>query len=186
MGLHLALCKGPVDAVQEIQMGDRTAWGDADRAPLTSLSINKPTLFGGDERESGVVGTIDVLSGHAGQGRNDNLMNRLGSSIPAFRGVLSLVTSKFAANNPNIKPWAVRVRRFTAGWLDAPWMEWNTEVRTWDEDEGREISVGMNPAHILVQCLTDPHWAWAIRRAPSVGVSGTRRGLCRARASASI
>ncbi|MFM8898686.1 MAG: phage tail protein [Burkholderiales bacterium] len=166
MGLHLALCQGPVDAVQEIQMGDRTAWGDADRAPLstghglTSLSINKPTLFGGDEREGGVVGTIDVLSGHAGQGRNDYLVSRLGSSIPAFRGVLSLVARKilFAANNPYIKPWAVRVRRFTAGWFDAPWMDWNAEVRTWDEDEGREISVGMNPAHILVQCLTDPHW----------------------------
>lgn len=166
MGLHLALCQGPVDAVQEIQMGDRTAWGDADRAPLSSghglssLSINKPTLFGGDEREGGVVGTIDVLSGHAGQGRNDYLMSRLGGSIPAFRGVLSLVARKilFAANNPYIKPWAVRVRRFTAGWFDAPWMEWNAEVRTWDEDEGREISVGMNPAHILVQCLTDPHW----------------------------
>jgi len=166
MGLHLALCQGPVDAVQEIQMGDRTAWGDADRAPLssghglTSLSINKPTLFGGDEREGGVVGTIDVLSGHAGQGRNDYLMSRLGSAIPAFRGVLSLVARKilFAANNPYIKPWAVRVRRFTAGWFEAPWMEWNAEVRTWDEDEGQEISVGMNPAHILVQCLTDPHW----------------------------
>ncbi|AOS78343.1 phage tail protein [Hydrogenophaga sp. PBC] len=166
MGLHLALCQGPVDAVQEIQMGDRTAWGDADRAPLASghglasLWIDKPTLFGGDEREGGVVGTIDVLSGHAGQGRNDYLMSRLGTSIPAFRGVLSLVARKilFAANNPYIKPWAVRVRRFTAGWFNAPWMEWNAEVRTWDEDEGREISVGMNPAHILVQCLTDPHW----------------------------
>lgn len=165
MGLHLALCQGPVDAVQEIQMGDRTAWGDADRAPLssghglTSLSINKPTLFGGDEREGGVVGTIDVLSGHAGQGRNDYLMSRLGAAIPAFRGVLSLVARKilFAANNPYIKPWAVRVRRFNAGWHDHAWMG-DSEVRTWDEDEGREISIGMNPAHILVQCLTDPHW----------------------------
>jgi hypothetical protein len=36
MGLHLVLCQGPVDAVQEIQMGERTAWGDADRAPLSS------------------------------------------------------------------------------------------------------------------------------------------------------
>ena len=57
MGLHLVLCQGPVDAVQEIQMGDRTSWGDADRAPLssghglTSISINKPDLFGGDDRE---------------------------------------------------------------------------------------------------------------------------------------
>lgn len=166
IGMHLVLCHGPVDAVQEIQMGDRTAWGDADRAPLplghglASISINQPGLFGGDEREGGVVGTIDVLSGHAGQVPNDYLMGRLGNSIPAFRGVLSLVARKilFAANNPYIKPWAVRVRRFTAGWNDSPWMEWNAEVRTWDEDEGREISVGMNPAHILVQCLTDPHW----------------------------
>ncbi len=166
MGLHLVLCQGPVDAVQEIQMGDRTAWGDADRAPLssghglTTLSINKPTLFGGDEREGGVVGNIDVLPGGPGQGRNDYLMARIGSAIPAFRGVLSLVARQilFAANNPYIKPWAVRVRRFTAGWHDSPWMEWNAEVRTWDDDQGREISVGMNPAHILVQCLTDPHW----------------------------
>ena len=165
MGLHLALSQGPVDAVQEIQMGDRTAWGDANRTPLpnghglTSLSINKPTLFGGDEREGGVVGTIDVLSGHAGQGRNDYLMSRLGPAIPAFRGVLSLVARKilFAANNPYIKPWAVRVRRFNAGWHDHAWMG-DSEVRIWDENEGQEISVGMNPAHILVQCLTDPHW----------------------------
>ena len=43
------------------------------------------------EREGGVVGTIDVLPGGPGQGRNDYLMARLGSAIPAFRGVLSLV-----------------------------------------------------------------------------------------------
>ena len=166
MGLHLVLCQGPVDAVQEIQMGERTAWGDANRAPLssghglTSIGINQPYLFGGDEREGGVVGTIDVLPGGPTQMRNDYLMSRLGSAIPAFRGVLSLVARKirFAANNPYIKPWAVRVRRFTAGWFDAPWMAWNAEVRVWDDDAGQEVSVGMNPAHILVQCLTDPHW----------------------------
>ena len=166
MGLHLVLCQGPVDAVQEIQMGERTAWGDANRAPLSSghglgsLSINEPTLFGGDGREGGVVGNIDVLSGHASQGRNDYLMARLGAAIPAFRGVLSLVARQilFAANNPYLKPWAVRVRRFTAGWFDAPWMQWNAEVTTWDDNTGQQISVGMNPAHILVQCLTDPHW----------------------------
>mgnify|MGYP000499930949 CR=1 FL=1 len=40
MGLHLALCQGPVDAVQEIQMGDRTAWGDANRAPLVQEAMD--------------------------------------------------------------------------------------------------------------------------------------------------
>lgn len=83
MGLHLALRQGPVDAVQEIQPGERTAWGDADRGSLssgrglTSLSINKPTLFGADEREGGVVGTIDVLPGGPGRGHNAYLMAQL-------------------------------------------------------------------------------------------------------------
>ncbi|WP_054284855.1 phage tail protein [Gulbenkiania mobilis] len=166
IGMHLVLCQGPVDAVQEIQIGDRTAWGDASRAPLSSghglgrLRIDRPTLFGGDEREGGVVGDLDVLAGSAAQDRNDYLMNRLGAAIPAFRGVLSIVARKilFAANNPYLKPWAVRVRRFTAGWHDTPWMDWLAEVRTWDADTGTSLTVGMNPAHILVQCLTDPHW----------------------------
>src|SRR5690606_13842210 len=166
IGMHLALCQGPVDAVQEIQVGDRTAWGDASRAPLASghglgrLSIHKPTLFGGDEREGGVVGEVDVLPGDEDQEPNDYLMSHLGAAIPAFRGVLSIVARKimFAANNPYLKPWAVRVRRFTAGWHDGPWMPSRAEVLDWDDDTGAYVTVGMNPAHILVQCLTDPHW----------------------------
>ncbi|WP_147654005.1 phage tail protein [Vulcaniibacterium gelatinicum] len=166
IGLHLVLCQGPVDAVQEIQIGDRTAWGDASRLPLSSghglgrIHIDRPGLFGGDEREGGVVGEIDVMDGAPTQGRNDYLMGRLGAAIPAFRGVLSLVARKilFAATNPYLKPWAVRLRRFTAGWHGEPWMPWNAEVRTWDTDTGAYVTVGMNPAHILVQCLTDPHW----------------------------
>ena len=31
-------------------------------------------------------------------------------------------------------------------------------MRVWDDDIGQDVSIGMNPAHILVQCLTDPHW----------------------------
>ncbi|WP_019561992.1 phage tail protein [Caldimonas manganoxidans] len=166
IGLHLVLCQGPVDVVQEIQIGERTAWGDASRAPLPAghgigrLSIDKPTLFGGDEREGGVVGEIDVMGGEATQGRNDYLMSRIGAAIPAFRGVLSVVARKilFSANNPYLKPWAVRVRRFMEGWHGEPWMQWEAEVRSWDADSGAYVTVGMNPAHILVQCLTDPHW----------------------------
>lgn len=164
IGMHLAICQGPVDAVQEITIGDRTVWGNSERWSLpighglTSLSINKPNLFGGDAREGGVVGTIDVMPGDSGQQHNDYLVSRLGGVIPAFRGVLSLVARRimYAANNPYIKPWAVRVRRFTQGWADGAWNEGEAEIITWDDDE--EVSVGMNPAHILVQCLTDPHW----------------------------
>lgn len=170
IGMHLVLCQGPVDVVQEIQIGDRTAWGDASRVPLPSghglgrLRIDRPTLFGGDEREGGVVGDLDVLAGSAAQDRNDYLMSRLGAAIPAFRGVLSIVARKilFAANNPYLKPWAVRVRRFRQGWSGPAWHPQRAEVlqSVWNPraETFEYISVGMNPAHILVQCLTDPHW----------------------------
>ena len=173
MGLHLVLCQGPVDAVQEIRMGERTIWGEASRGLLQwghgwgRLDINLPNLFGGDEREGGVVGAIDVLPGDPAQTtgtpqtRNDYLMSRLGAAIPAFRGVLSLVFRQvqFAANNPYLKPVSVRVRRFRAGWQSgsAP-DESYIEVADYDPGTQTNVIVGMNPAHILVQCLTDPHW----------------------------
>jgi hypothetical protein len=180
IGMHMVICHGQVGAVQEILVGDRTAFGDASRLPLVSghgfgrLSIDKPMLFGGDEREGGVVGEVDVLSGDVAQDRNDYLMSQLGAAIPAFRGVLSIVARKimYAANNPYLKPWAVRVRRFTEGWQDGPWMHWYADVRTWDDGVGGDVIVGMNPAHILVQCLTDPHWGMGYPRS-AIGSSFT-------------
>ncbi|WP_311975719.1 hypothetical protein [Ralstonia mannitolilytica] len=49
-GMHLALCHGPVDSLNRIVVGERTAWSGS----LTSsgrIAINQPDLFGGDDRE---------------------------------------------------------------------------------------------------------------------------------------
>ena len=114
--------KGPVDAVQEIQMGRPYRVGRCRPRPLstghglTSL-INKPTLFGGDEHEGGVVGTIDVLSGLARTRKrpSDESPRQFHSGIS---GVLSWWRASILfANNPYIAV-AVRVRRFNAGWHD--------------------------------------------------------------------
>jgi len=171
MGLHLVLCQGPVDAVQEIQTGERTAWGSDTRAPLRlwhgigTAFINNPDLFGGEGREGGVVGCCDILPGDAGQVRNDYLMSQLGPDVPAFRGVLSLVARQvyYAANNPYIKPWAVRVRRFVAGWHEPPFLGDRVEVLG-QNASGQSITIGMNPAHIIAQCLTDPNWGMGYPR----------------------
>ncbi|MCM2480212.1 phage tail protein [Serpentinimonas maccroryi] len=177
MGLHLVLCQGPVDAVQEIQAGERTAWGSDARTPLPlwhgmgTVWINSPNLFGGEQREGGVAGCCDVLPGDAGQVRNDYLVAQLGPQVPAFKGVLSLVARQvyYAANNPYIKPWAVRVRRFVAGWHGLPLRTDLIEVRGRDAD-GTQITIGMNPAHIIAQCLTDPDWGMGYPHS-SIGAS---------------
>lgn len=117
MGLHFGLCHGPVDALYKVSVGDREAWVGA-QTSSGSLAISAPTLFGGDKREGGIVGTLDVAMGEPTQVENSYLVSKIGSGIPAFRGILSaiwrggLVTS----NNPYVKPWAFRVKRILQGW----------------------------------------------------------------------
>lgn len=117
MGLHFGICHGPVDAVEEVTVGERTAWSGSQTAS-GSLAINAGELFGGDKREGGVEGTLDVMMGEATQGTNSYLVSKLGAIIPAFRGILSGVWrgGQVASNNPYVKPWAFRVKRIVQGW----------------------------------------------------------------------
>lgn len=142
VGLHMALCHGPVDAVTEIQVGERTAWAGV--APSnTSVGIDQPTLFGGEEREGGVTGTLDILMGDATQTPNAYLQGKLGAAIPAFRGVLSVVWRGWvSAMNPYIKPWRFRVMRIPSAWYPAM----------------ADISGDANPSHIIRECLTNADW----------------------------
>lgn len=117
LGMHLGICRGPVDSVMELRSGDRTFW-KGDQAASGQISINAENLFGGKSKEGGIVGTLDVMMGEATQGANSYLASKQSGPQPGYRGFLSLVFrgGKIAANNPYIKPWAVRVKRILQGW----------------------------------------------------------------------
>ena len=87
------------------------------------IRIDKPDLFGGESREGGIVGNVDVLMGGPGQGPNDYLAGRMGGDVPAYRGLCSLVLRQvYLGINPYLKPWAVRATRVLAGGAgDAQW-----------------------------------------------------------------
>ena len=109
-GLHLILCQAAIDAVTRIRYGDKTMWeGEVSSG---QINVNKPDLFGGEGKEGGVSGTIDVLDGASDQLQNDYLQTALDeTNIPAFRGVVSLVFRKFyLTNNPFLKKLWVQVR----------------------------------------------------------------------------
>ncbi|WLQ13323.1 phage tail protein [Hahella aquimaris] len=143
LGMHLAICHGPVDALTEIQVGDRQAW-KGDLKSSGRLQLNEKELFGGDKREGGVYGSVDAAFGEETQQPNDYLKAVQGDPQPAYRGLFSLILRQvcLAANNPYIKPWAVRVKRC---------------FRAWYPDKA-EIHGAANPAHILYECLTNPVW----------------------------
>lgn len=130
MGLHMIICYGPVDAVLELRGADRVAWKGSVTSS-TFVNVNAPTLFGGDEKEGGIRGVLDIAMGEPTQMPNDYLEGVIGPGRPAYRGVLGLIfrSGLIAANNPYIKPWAIKVRRILKGWKgDEPWYPEKAEV----------------------------------------------------------
>lgn len=110
LGMHHALCHGPVDNVSQITVDDRVVWGGSSTGG--TININAPSIFGGEKREGGVSGPVDILMGGPAQGQNAYLVNMLGSDIPAYRGVLSAVLKQcYLGNNPYLKPWRYRAQR---------------------------------------------------------------------------
>ena len=104
LGIHFALCHGPVDAVQEILVDNRSAW-TGNVTSTQDITIAAAELFGGEKREGGIKGTAGLLFGDANQGRDGYLTKQLGAVIPAFRGVLSVVLKRcYIGTNPYLNP----------------------------------------------------------------------------------
>lgn len=150
MGLHMGICHGPVDALLEIRVADRTLWSGSVTAN-TTLNIDQLELFGGEAKEGGIKGTLDVMMGSSIQGANSYLTLHQGATQPAYRGILGFVfRGRIAANNPYIKPWAARVKRILADW------DGGTVWNSGEAEIGVAVGVvAMNPAHIIYQALTD-------------------------------
>lgn len=144
VGMHqvygLSPTSAPMTALKKIKVGDKEAWSGNVTAN-TQLNINQPNLFGGDKKEGGIVGLVDVEFGGASQGVNSYLASKLtGHPLPAFRGLAALVLRRpqVSALNPYIKPWS-------AYWVRAPGGFYPAKA---------SIGDGMNPAHIIYELLT--------------------------------
>ncbi len=146
LGFQLGLCRGPVDEITKIEADDKVAWTGSITANATG-TIAEPELFGGKSSEGGIEGDFDICMGAAAQTVNSYLEAEQGTPLPAYRGTCCLVwKGGYIGNSKYVKPWAVTARRVLAGWYnDAPWYS-----------AAALVGEGMNPAHILYQCITDP------------------------------
>ena len=108
--MHGVLSLGPVDYITEVLADGKSAWKG--RITDGAIQINAPNLFGGDSREGGVSGQIDVMTGEPDQGVNPYLQRIIGGLVPAFRGITSVVFRDFYFGiNPYLKKIAFRVSR---------------------------------------------------------------------------
>lgn len=125
VGVHMILSHGPIDRLLRVQVDERTAW-QGNQSGSAQISINSPELFGGESREGGIQGTMDFEVGSLTQGKNSYLLSKLGSLIPAFRGVTGVVLRQmYMGLNPYLKTWSFRISRVhtrqkgIAQWYDA-------------------------------------------------------------------
>lgn len=79
LGLHMVAVQDAQELL-EIQVGERTAWSGSVTSNQ-SISINAENLFGGEKKEGGVKGTLDVMFGGSTQPKNSYLTNLLLSLI---------------------------------------------------------------------------------------------------------
>lgn len=147
LGMHMVFCHGPIDKIIKVEFDEKTAWtGNATGGAIT---ISADTLFGGEKREGGVSGAVDIDMGGDTQTPNSYLVSKLGSMVPGFRGVVSAVFRQvYLGMNPYLKRpsfWGQRILVRQNG------------IAQWYITKAA-IGQDMNPAHIIRECLTDPDW----------------------------
>lgn len=113
------------------------------------VSIHDPDLFGGDESEGGISGTIDVHYGQGGQLPSDYLQSVWGSAdIPAFRGTCYAVLRQcYVGTSKYIKPVGAIVKRY-------PWF--------FAAANGHQIGEDANPIAVIVDLMSNEEYGLKI------------------------
>ncbi|NJB66427.1 hypothetical protein GGQ74_000067 [Desulfobaculum xiamenense] len=181
LGMHMVLCHGVIDAVTRIIVGERVAWQG--RSGAGRVHIDAPDLLGGEEREGGVVGDVDVATGTADQPPNDYLQAWCGT-VPADcvgkppaevpEAVRALARAWGASDSQPLPATLGPVPAFrgvAALILRAPWLSaMSSYIKPWWVEVERiprgwyaaRAAIGQhgdaNPAHIIRECLTDRVW----------------------------
>ena len=183
MSLHMGVSLG-LDDLVEIKVSDKTAWkGTISTANRSTISINQPNLFGGDEAEGGIQGSMIIMRGAADQPALAELEMMYGTviregyyenvgvdypgskgdwvppiiepaAVPAYRGCVTFFyDGLICSNSPYPKPWSFRARRTISNWDGATW--YPEKATIWMSNN--QIKA-MNPAHIIYEAQTNRVW----------------------------
>lgn len=144
VGIQMGLCRGPIDAVKRVWIGDVVVFEGS--VPSGLISIASPGLFGGDEFGSGgIEGVYRIHNGAEDQATSAYLAG-FQSPLPAYRGTCYAVwEGGYIGNSTSIKPFAFEIER-CPNQLGLP--------------SGQHIVNGMdaNPAAVLYEIYTDTDW----------------------------
>ncbi len=141
---------GPIDGIKEIRFEDNVApYTATDSTDYVDLAVNSPDLFGGDDKEGGVSGTLRVYKGTTTQTRDIEVNTLVGAETPAYRRVCYAVARNFYwGTSPRLKPFSLVAQR------------WPNQLAIPD-GKHRIGADDCNPVAFLFEILTDTTWGAA-------------------------
>lgn len=152
VGMHLAICRGPVDELVSIRLGDRAL--TLGRVGTGVMNINAPEALGGQELgQGGIVANGTFYSGAETDTQNAYLQSQLGTDIPAFRGTCCYVfEGGYVGTSTSIPALAFVVRRIPDGLNLAAYSPGSELVNDHDA----------NIANVIYEIMTDTEWGLQI------------------------
>lgn len=172
MAIHFGVCAGPIDEFKEIWIGEKLAWsGSAVNSGPEGSQVNiiRPDLFGGSQKEGGVVGGVIFRNG---AGFNDpiaELMSRLkdpetgawafGPESPgiAYRGVANVFFKELNGASTGFM-WSTNYAVIRDTWFK---VKRSPKPRAY-LNSLRMIGEDANPAAIILECLLSKEFGmWA-------------------------
>lgn len=140
----LSFCLGRIDAVRKIYYDDEEAWS-GNVTDNTSIYINQPDLLGGDESSGGIQGTVRLYFGDEDQTADPTLSSKY-PLVPAYRNRFTAYCHNlYLGTSQYIKLLSFEAERFVNS-VDGG--------EIWYSEKSQVTTYGMNPAHIIYECLT--------------------------------
>lgn len=145
LGIHMGISRGPVDELIEIKAGDRYIWRGSVTGN-TAFQIDAANVFGGEDGEGGISGTLTTMFGGPTQTAPAALTTIQAAPIPGFRRMMTVFFDGIVSMiNPYPKAWKFRVRRTNEGWDGGCWYPERariTLIRPVSEAEQQQASGG--------------------------------------------
>lgn len=121
LDMHMGISRGPVDELVEIKAGDRYIWRGSSTGN-GDIPIDAVNVFGGEDGEGGIQGTLTTMFGGPTQTAPAGLASIMAAPRPGFRRTFTAFFSGIVSMiNPYPKPWKFRVRRTNEGWDGGCW-----------------------------------------------------------------
>lgn len=150
MGVQLGICHGPDVTLKQVWFDDDVAWEGTIKNG--SFEINKPELFGGEEKNGGVSGRVSFYNGDLAQAANAYLQSVVGVDIVSpLRSLCYAVLEEFYIGNSETP---AKVSFVCSRFPKSP--AGNTGLEIVGDDA--------NPAYVIYEFLTDQRFGASISK----------------------